>query len=175
MNSASHPSLDLAGSIRPGLDILANEIVIALKKRTRFPVNNPVYQPGLLPRLPDQSLLDYELGLVETQHAELGRFAFAEQDAFTDVSGVVQIMEREPPDNAVEIMPSRAGDRIKAFYFGWVNNACDNSIDKSTFGETVTSDVGCLMAIMEAISDTSQVMSTWPSSTIQRSTPMRDW
>ncbi len=28
-----HPALDLDQSIRPGLDILANEIVIALKKR----------------------------------------------------------------------------------------------------------------------------------------------
>lgn len=151
MNVDRHPSLDLAGSIRPGLDILANEIVIALKKRTRFPLNSPVYEPGLLPRQQNLSLLDYELALVERQHAELGRFAFAEQDAFTDVSAVNLVMQREPPDNPVEIMPSRAGSRIKDFYFEWIEKACDNHTDESTFGETVTSDVGCLMSIMERV------------------------
>lgn len=151
MNLHRHPSLDLAGSIRPGLDILANEIVIALKKRTRFPLNCPVYEPGLLPRQPELSLLDYELEMVEKQHAELGRFAFAEQDAFTDVSAVTLILHREPPDNAITIMPSRAGNRIKQFYFDWLRKACDSSTDESTFGETVTSDVGCLMSIMERV------------------------
>lgn len=151
MTIASHPSLDLAGSIRPGLDILANEIVIALKKRTRFRLNLPVYEPGLLPAHPALSLLDYELALVERQHAELGRFAFAEQDAFTDVANVELILQRDPPDNPVEIMPSRAGDRIKAFYFNWLNEACEHGIDEGTFGETVTSDVVSLLAIMERV------------------------
>ena len=44
--SGTHPDLDLVRSIRPGLDILANEIVIALKKRTRFAHNPEVYVPG---------------------------------------------------------------------------------------------------------------------------------
>ena len=151
MTTASHPSLDLAGSIRPGLDILANEIVIALKKRTRFQRNSPVYDPGLLPAHPSLSLLDYELALVERQHAELGRFAFAEQDAFTNVADVELIMQRKPPDNAVEIMPSRAGDRIKAFYFDWLNDACEPGTDEGSYGETVTSDVVALLAIMERV------------------------
>jgi len=54
-----------------------------------------------LPAHPSLSLLDYELALVERQHAELGRFAFAEQDAFTNVADVELIMQRKPPDNAV--------------------------------------------------------------------------
>ena len=151
MTNASHPSLDLAGSIRPGLDILANEIVIALKKRVRFQLNLPVYEPGLLPAHPGQSLLDYQLATVERQHAELGRFAFAEQDAFTNVAGVAFILQRDPPDNPVELMPSRAGDRIKTFYFDWLNTNCQHGIDEGTFGETVTSDVVSLLAIMERV------------------------
>lgn len=151
MTTASHPSLDLAGSIRPGLDILANEIVIALKKRSRYPLNSPVYQPGLLPAHPALSLLDYELALVERQHAELGRFAFAEQDAFTNVADVELILQRGPPDNPVEIMPSRAGERIKSFYFDWLKDACEHGTDEGSFGETVTSDVASLLAIMERV------------------------
>lgn len=150
MKTGTHPSLDLAGSIRPGLDILANEIVIALKKRTRFKVNPPVYEPGLLPKHPSTSLLDYELGLVERQHAELGRFAFAEQDAFTDVADVALIMDRAP-DNAAVIMPSQAGDKIKDFYLSWIMQACPQGLDESTYGETVTSDVAVLMSIMERV------------------------
>jgi len=151
MTTASHPSLDLAGSIRPGLDILANEIVIALKKRTRYQLNLPVYEPGLLPAYPTLSLLDYELALVERQHAELGRFAFAEQDAFTNVADVELILQRGPPDNPVEIMPSRAGERIKTFYFDWLKETCHPGTDEGTFGETVTSDVVSLLAIMERV------------------------
>lgn len=150
MKNGTHPSLDLAGSIRPGLDLLANEIVIALKKRARFKANQPIYEPGLLPKHPALSLLDYELGLVERQHAELGRFAFAEQDAFTDVAEVELIMDRTP-DNAVAIMPSRAGDKIKDFYLAWINKACDAGVDSNSYGETVTSDVAVLMTIMERV------------------------
>jgi len=149
--SASHPSLDLAGSIRPGLDILANEIVIALKKRSRFRANAPIYSPGLLPAHPKLSLLDYELATVERQHAELGRFAFAEQDAYSDVADVELIMTRKPPDNPVDIMPSRAGDRIKAFYADWIERCCEPGVDEKTFGETVTSDVTTLLTIMERV------------------------
>ena len=44
----AHPDLDLQGTIRPGLDILANEIVIGLKKRSRFKANAAVYRKGLV-------------------------------------------------------------------------------------------------------------------------------
>ena len=59
MNTKTNAELDLAGTIRPGLDILANEIVIALKKRTRFLHNAPVYANGLIAGNPDISLLQY--------------------------------------------------------------------------------------------------------------------
>jgi len=150
-STTPHPNLNLAKSIRPGLDILANEIVIALKKRSRFLTNSPVYEPGLIPTHPEQSLLDYELTAVERQHAELGRYAFAEQDAFSDVSDVPLVLVREAPDNPVPIMPSRAGDRIKAFYLSWIQLACEHGTNENTFGETATSDVAVLLNIMERV------------------------
>ena len=61
------------------------------------------------------------------------------------------IMQRKPPDNPVEIMPSLAGNRIKAFYFDWLNGACEPGTNEGTFGETVTSDVATLLAIMERV------------------------
>lgn len=66
MTNLPHPHLDLAGTIRPGLDILANEIVIALKKRTRFSINEPVYKSGLVVSDPEVSLLDHVLGRLNT-------------------------------------------------------------------------------------------------------------
>jgi len=151
MKAVAHPDLDLANSIRPGLDILANEIVIALKKRSRFKVNSPVYKPGLLLKHPEQSLLDYELATVERQHAELGRYAFAEQDAFSDVSDVELIAQRAAPNNPISVMPSKAGDRIKSFYQAWIHDNCTAGVDEKTFGETVTSDVAALLNIMERV------------------------
>ena len=79
-----HQALDLDESLRPGLDLLANEIVIALKKRTRFPRNPEIYRPGLVRTAPGDTLLDYVLGGVEHLHAELGRYAFVSQEAFTE-------------------------------------------------------------------------------------------
>ena len=65
--------LNLDKSIRPGLDILANEIIISLKKRSRYKQNLEVYRPGLVRDYPALSLLLYELARMEQVHAELGR------------------------------------------------------------------------------------------------------
>ena len=108
-----HSGLDLDQSLRPGLDLLANEIVIALKRRTRFPQNAEIYRPGLVRTAPGQTLLDYELGRFEFLHAELGRYTFASQEAFTEVSGVEPIIVREQPPSPIAIMASGAGARVE--------------------------------------------------------------
>ena len=147
----THPDLDLQGHIRPGLDILANEIIIALKKRTRFHGNTAVYEPGLVVGKPEQSLLRYELAQIERCHAELGRYAFASQDAFSDVGQVKSVVVRSRPDSPVRDMASGVGDRIIDFYRNWVGLACESGSDESTYGETVTADVVALLAIMERV------------------------
>ncbi len=149
--SAIHPDLDLAGRIRPGLDILANEIVIGLKKRTRFACNQAVYEPGLVIGQPDRSLLDYELSRIEACHAELGRYTFASQDAFTDVSAVSPIIARSAPQSPVQRMASGMGERIIRFYRGWIGEACPPGDRPDTYGETVTSDVATLLSILERV------------------------
>lgn len=146
-----HPELDLQGHIRPGLDILANEIVIALKKRTRFHCNPAVYEAGLVVGQPNESLLRYELAQIERCHAELGRYAYASQDAFSDISQVRSVVVRDKPDSPVRNMPSGVGDRIVDFYRQWVTRACQSGSDENTYGETVTADVVGLLAIMERV------------------------
>ena len=143
--------LDLAGTIRPGLDILANEIVIALKKRTRFAVNAPVYAPGLVRDAPDRTLLEHALGGTERLHAELGRYTFAAQDAFTDVSGVDPVILREMPAGPVAAMPSGVGERVLAFHREWTRSVCRPGDEPATYGETATADVGALLAVMERV------------------------
>ena len=146
-----HPDLDLNQSIRPGLDILANEIVIALKKRTRFPANLSIYSPGLVTNYPDKSLLEYELAKVEQMHAELGRYAFASQESFSDVSAVAPIIKRKPQHSPIATMRSGMGPRVMEFYLGWVERACTKGEDESSYGETVTADVNALLCILERI------------------------
>lgn len=147
----THPDLDLQKTIRPGLDILANEIVIGLKKRTRFAVNRPVYEPGLLVNAPEKSLLDYELAKIEHCHAELGRYSFAAQDAFSDVTHVPTVIARQAPESPVRQMASGVGGRIVEFYLDWINRACPTGENQNTYGETVTADVSALLAIMERV------------------------
>lgn len=152
-----HPDLDLQGTIRPGLDILANEIIIGLKKRTRFKTNSPVYQSGLVIPFPDQTLLNYELSRVEECHAELGRYSFTTQDSYTDVSAVDNVLDRNAPESPVRPMASGVGQRIIAFYNEWIDTYCEKAIDATTFGETVTADVAVLLAIMERVNLGKQV------------------
>lgn len=151
MVNIRNSELDLQTTIRPGLDILANEIVIALKKRTRFVSNEAVYKPGLVKSQPATSLLQYELSACEKNHAELGRYTFAAQDAFTDVSDIEPIIKRTAPTSVLRAMPSGVGDRILAFYADWIKAACTPGDDSNTYGETVTTDVLALLAIMERV------------------------
>jgi len=151
MNIKTNAELDLAGTIRPGLDILANEIVIALKKRTRFLHNTPVYSAGLIATDPNISLLEYELHAAECNHAELGRYQFAVQEAFTDIGDIKTLILRDSPQSVVMSVPSGAGDRILEFYKNWISQACEGGSDENTYGETVTSDVAALLAIMERV------------------------
>lgn len=148
---STHPDLDLQKTIRPGLDILANEIVIGLKKRTRFAVNKSVYEPGLVVGTPTLSLLEYELSKIEQCHAELGRYSFAAQDAFSDVSGVETVISRQAPESPLQEMASGAGERIINFYRDWIIRACPQGENQNTYGETVTADVSALLAIMERV------------------------
>jgi|GEM_PF-362717 len=148
---APPPDLDLARTIRPGLDILANEIVIALKKRTRFAVNAPVYAPGLVIGRPDVSLLEHNLAGVERLHAQLGRYTYASQDAFSDVADVAPMIRRKDPVNAVRAMPSRVGARVLAFYRQWIRDTCRPGDESASYGETVTADVAALLSIMERV------------------------
>lgn len=151
MTNLPHPHLDLAGTIRPGLDILANEIVIALKKRTRFSINEPVYKSGLVVSDPEVSLLDHVLGRIEHCHAELGRYTFAAQDAFTTVHHIAPVINRPAPESPLQPMKSGAGNQIIAFYKQWIETTCSRGDDPDTYGETVTSDVVALLAIMERV------------------------
>jgi len=154
MNDTSnrqHPDLDLRGRIRPGLDTLANVIVIALKTRMRFLRNTAIYKPGLVLTDGDATLLDYELGRIEHCHAELGRYTFADQESFTDVSGVAPVINRQTPPSPVRSMSSNVGGRIVDFYRQWIELACEDGEDASTYGETVTADVDALLAIMERV------------------------
>lgn len=143
--------LDLDRAIRPTLDILANEIVIALKKRTRFCRNAPVYAPGLVNGNPSISLLDHTLGAVEQVHAGLGRYTFATQDAFTKVSHVTPVIKRDPPPSGLRDIVVPVGPRVQSFYLDWVSTVCPEGDSPHTYGETVTADAAALMAILERV------------------------
>ena len=146
-----HQALDLDESLRPGLDLLANEIVIALKKRSRFPRNPEIYRPGLVRTTRGETLLDYVLGSVEHLHAELGRYTFASQEAFSEVEGVEPVILRNDPSSPIARMASGVEARVKAFYLGWVERACRAGSDSNTYGETVTADVEALLCILERV------------------------
>ena len=146
-----HRTLDLDQSLRPGLDLLANELVIALKKRTRFPRNPEIYRPGLVRTAPDETLLDYELARIERLHAELGRYTFASQEAFSEVSGVEPIIVRGPPPSPIAAMASGVADRVRAFYLRWVERGCAAGSDPNTYGETVITDVEALIHMLERV------------------------
>jgi chorismate mutase len=146
-----HIYLDLDESIRPGLDILANEIVISLKKRGRFKQNPEIYRPGLVLGEPARSLLDYELERVERLHAELGRYTYCYQEPFNDLSGVQLVIRRPDPEKPIRDFVAGTGSAIVAFYQEMIRRHREPGSDSSTFGEAVTADVEALLYISERI------------------------
>jgi chorismate mutase len=147
----SSETLDLEGSLRPGLDILANEIVIALKKRSRFPQNPEIYASGLVVGQPGVSLLDFELARNERLHAELGRYTYATQEAYSRLGEVTLIIKRPPPQAPTRNYAAGKAIAIKGFYTDWVRECCAPGSDSNTCGETVTADVGALLNLAERI------------------------
>ncbi|OPZ20843.1 MAG: chorismate mutase [candidate division BRC1 bacterium ADurb.BinA364] len=143
--------LDLHGSIRPGLDLLANEIVISLKRRSGFKQNPEIYRPGLVLGQPERSLLDYELEVVERVHAELGRYRYATYDSFSNLGPVPLIIKRQAPKSPIRNWPTGMGPRIKQLYIDWTTRACEPGSDYNTYGETVTADVNALINIHERV------------------------
>jgi chorismate mutase len=143
--------LNLSDSLRPGLDLLSNEILIALKKRSRFPQNLEIYEPGLVVGHPDVALLDFELARTERFHAELGRYAYTRYDSFSDVGDVPLIIKRSPPTEPTHKYPTGMGPEIRAHYVGWVRSCCDPGSDSDTLGESVSADVAALMNLAERI------------------------
>ena len=143
--------LDLHESIRPGLDILASEIIISLKKRSRFKQNPEIYRPGLVLGQPERSLLDYELERVETLHAELGRYTYCYQEPFKDISSVQLVIRRPEPEKPIRDFTAGMGGSIIAFYQGMVRRHCKPGSDSGTFGEAVTADIEALLNISERI------------------------
>jgi len=146
-----HIYLDLDESIRPGLDILANEIIISLKKRSRFRQNPEIYRPGLVLGDPARSLLGYELERVERLHAELGRYTYCYQEPFNDLSDVRLVIKRPEPEKPIRDFSGQTGDTIIAFYQEMVRRYCKSGSDSGTYGETVTADVEALLYISERI------------------------
>lgn len=143
--------MDLEGAIRPGLDMLANETIIALKKRSRYKQNLEIYKPGLVVGQPERTLLDYELNRMEKLHAELGRYMYASQEPFTDVSGTALIIKRSPPPSPVRPFAARLAPVIIDHYIKWVERGCAPGSDSNSWGESVTSDVNALLCIQERI------------------------
>lgn len=143
--------LDLRSKLRPGLDLLANEIIIALKKRTRFQINPEIYRPGLVVGHPDTSLLDFELARTERFHAELGRYAYTRCDSFSDVGDVPLVIKRRPPQSPAHNYPTQMGSEIRAHYVDWVHSHCKPGSNSDTWGESVSADVVVMMNLAERI------------------------
>lgn len=143
--------LSLSSALRPGLDLLANEILIALKKRTRFPQNLEIYGPGLVVGHPDVALLDFELARTERFHAELGRYAYTRYDSFSDVGDVPLVIKRTPPEEPTHNYPTGMGPEIRSHYVDWVRASCSPGADSDTLGESVSADVAAMMNLAERI------------------------
>lgn len=143
--------LDLEGQLRPGLDVLATEIVLALKTRARYLQNLKIYRPGLVIGNPGDSLLMHELNQFERIHAELGKYTFASQQSFTDISDIELIIKRQPLESPIKTFHNDAGDEIIRRYLQWVEKYCEPGTEPEQYGETVTADVNILMLIFQRI------------------------
>ena len=132
-------TIDLVNDIRPKLDELAEEIIISLKRRSRFLLNEPVYRQEF--KKTGKTWFEYRLFKDQDTDSEFGRYVFDDQHPMLfSRDELAEPAERKPSENEVVPVDIDMGDKIVAFYREILPQICQVGYNNDTYGETVLQD-----------------------------------
>ena len=139
--------------LRVHLDQLTDRIVSRLKDRSRFPLNEVVYQPDAVPIRGKRgmSFLQFALEGLESYHSSLGRFDFPDQYPLFSASAPSPIVTRTVSKPPIPRLAIATRDDLLAFYRELLPRLCRAGDDPNTYGETVYADSDLLIMLNERV------------------------
>jgi chorismate mutase len=139
--------------LRVHLDQMTDRIVSRLKDRSRFPLNQAVYQPDGVPIRGKSgiSFLQFALEGLETYHASLGRYDFPDQYPLFSAPTSGAIVTRTVSKPAIPRLAIATRDDLLAYYQELLPRLCRPGDDPNTYGETVYADSDLLVLMNERV------------------------
>jgi len=137
--------------VRERLDLLDEDILYQLRKRSRYKQNPSLYQTATEG---EASFLQIALSTLEDHHEAIGRYDFPDQRRITPSSGKGSIIKRKLPAEAgidTSIHIDISGEIIK-FYTDSLSKLCAEGDEPFTHGETVACDALTILLLNERIS-----------------------
>jgi chorismate mutase len=139
--------------LRIQLDQMTERIVSRLKDRSRFPLNQPVYEPDGVPVQghAGMSLLEFSLLGLERYHASLGRYAYPDQHPMVLNDHLESDAVRTVHKEALPALKIGVTNDLIGFYTSMLRELCRAGEDSDTFGETAYVDADLLQLLNERV------------------------
>lgn len=141
------------GELRVKLDQMTERITSRLKDRSRFPQNDPVYEPDAvrIAGCTGISLLQFAIEGLEVYHASLGRFDYADQFPVLSVKLPQSSVERTVGESPLQRLSISVNDNLFPFYRNLISKYCKHGDDPATYGETAYVDADLIQIVNERI------------------------
>lgn len=141
------------GELRIRLDQMTDRIVSRLKDRSRFPLNEAVYQPDAVAMKGKSgvSFLQHALQGLEAYHASLGRYDYPDQFPIFSEQISSAPVERIIGKPRLPRLAISTREDLLGFYQQLLPKLCVPGDDPNAYGETVYVDSDLLELIHERI------------------------
>ena len=139
--------------LRVHLDQMTDRIVSRLKDRSRFPLNEAVYEPDGVPIRGRRgtSFLQFALEGLEGYHSSLGRYDFPDQYPLFSAPAPDAVVSRTVSKPAIPRLAIATRDDLLAYYQTLLPRLCRPGDDPNTYGETVYADSDLLVLMNERV------------------------
>jgi len=141
------------GELRIKLDQMTERISSRFKDRSRFPLNEAIYQPGGIPIVgrPGISLLQFAIEGLESYHASLGRYDYTDQHPVLGLNLPKSSVERTVRQTPLPQITPNIGDSLISFYKDLMSKYCKPGDDPESYGETAYIDADLIQLIHERV------------------------
>jgi len=139
--------------LRIKLDQMTERIISRLKDRSRYKLNEKVYQKDALPIKDKSGISFFEFSLegLEKYHASLGRYNFPDQHPLFVSKSQSRIKREVPSILSIKKIKINIGKEVIQYYLNSLKKFCPRGDDPSTYGETVYCDADIVELLNERI------------------------
>lgn len=141
------------GELRIKLDQMTERISSRFKDRSRFPLNETVYQPGgvSIAGRPGISLLQFAIEGLESYHASLGRYDYTDQHPVLGLNLPISRVERTVKQTPLPQININISNSLISFYKDLMLKYCKPGDNPESYGETAYIDADLIQLIHERV------------------------